>query len=157
MFYINYMYPGKIVPVLIFSLFSFCLFAQEVDRERLVGDIQYLASDELEGRKPLTEGGNKAAQFIRERFSELGLTSQYMDYTQSFALKADRGKGGELGEASNIVGFIPGHESEKLIVITAHYDHLGMTEDGVIFNGADDNASGTAALLAMAEYFSRHK
>src|SRR5690606_30247073 len=41
--------------------------------------------------------------------------------------------------------------------ITAHYDHLGTTEDGLIFNGADDNASGTAALLAIAEYFSRHK
>lgn len=157
MFYFNYMNPQKIVPVLFFSLFSCCLFAQEVDREKLLGDIEYLASDELAGRKPLTEGSEKAAQFIRQRFSNLGLTSQYMNYTQSFALKAERGRGEELGQASNIVGFIPGQESEELIVITAHYDHLGTAEEGLIFNGADDNASGTAGLLALAEYFSHHK
>lgn len=132
------------------------LFAQEVNRKTLLQDIQYLASDELEGRKPLTEGNSKAGKFIRERFEELGLTSQYLDYTQSFNLKADRGKGETLGKASNIVGFIPGQESDKLIVVTAHYDHLGTTEAG-IYNGADDNASGTAALLALAEYFVRHK
>lgn len=46
---------------------------------------------------------------------ELGLSSQYKNYTQSFGLKADRGRGEELGQASNIVGFIPGQESEKLL------------------------------------------
>ena len=147
----------KFLPFVCLLLAPLCLVGQEVDREKLLNDIQYLASDELGGRKPLTEGNLTAAQFIRERFTELGLSSQYKNYTQSFALKGDRGRGAELGKASNIVGFIPGQESEKLIVITAHYDHLGTTEDGLIFNGADDNASGTAALLAIAEYFSRHK
>lgn len=147
----------KILSLLVLLLLPTCLFAQAVDRERLLADIEYLASDELAGRRPLTQGGEKAAQFIRQRFSDLGLTSQYMNYTQNFPIKAARGKGEELGQGSNIVGFIPGQESEKLLVITAHYDHLGTTEDGTIFNGADDNASGTAALLAMAEYFSRHK
>lgn len=157
MFYFNYMNCRKFLSFLFLFLGPLCLVGQEVDREKLLGDIQYLASDELGGRKPLTEGSFKAAQFIRERFTALGLSSQYKNYTQSFVLKGDRGKGEELGKASNIVVFIPGQESEKLIVITAHYDHLGTTEDGLIFNGADDNASGTAALLAIAEYFSRHK
>lgn len=147
----------RILPFLFLLLAPLCLLAQEINRERLLRDLEYLASDELAGRKPLTEGNLKAAEFIRERFMELGLSSQYKNYTQSFGLKADRGRGEELGQASNIVGFIPGQESEKLIVITAHYDHLGTSEAGSIFNGADDNASGTAALLAMAEYFTRHK
>lgn len=157
MSYFNYMNFSKIPAFLFLLLSPLYLLAQEIERESLLRDIQYLASDELAGRKPLTEGNIQAAQFIRERFAELGLSSQYKNYTQSFTLKTDRGRGEMLGQASNIVGFIPGQESEKLIVITAHYDHLGTTEAGLIFNGADDNASGTAALLAMAEYFNRHK
>lgn len=157
MSYFNYMNFRKIPAFLFLLLSPLYLLAQEIERESLLRDIQYLASDELAGRKPLTEGNIQAAQFIRERFAELGLSSQYKNYTQSFTLKTDRGRGEALGQASNIVGFIPGQESEKLIVITAHYDHLGTTEAGLIFNGADDNASGTAALLAMAEYFNRHK
>jgi Zn-dependent M28 family amino/carboxypeptidase len=133
------------------------VLAQEVDQTSLLRDIEYLSSDELAGRKPLTDGNLKAALFIRERFEELGLSSQYKNYTQSFALKADRGAGEKLGNGSNIVGFVPGRESDRIIVITAHYDHLGTNREGMIFNGADDNASGTAALLAMAEHFSRHR
>ncbi len=147
----------KIQAFFLLLLAPLCLLGQEIDREKLLGDLQYLSSDELTGRKPLTEGNYKAAQFVRERFNELGLTSQYMNYTQSFPLKADRGKGETLGQASNIVGFIPGQESDRLIVITAHYDHLGTADSGLIYNGADDNASGTAGLLALAEYFVRHK
>lgn len=141
----------------LFLLTSTCLLvAQGIDRKTLLQDIQYLASDELAGRKPLTEGNLQAAEYIKKRFTQLGLTSQYKNYTQSFELYADRGEGEIVGKGSNIVGFIPGQESEKLIVITAHYDHLGETVEG-IYNGADDNASGTAALMALAAYFSEHK
>lgn len=157
MFYINYMSTRKFLVLFLFVLAPLCLTGQAVDREKLLRDIQHLSSDELAGRKPLTEGNYKAAQFIRDRFEALGLTSQYRDYTQSFSLRADRGRGDILGQGSNIVGFIPGQESEKLIVITAHYDHLGTSDAGLIFNGADDNASGSAGLLALAEYFDRKK
>lgn len=146
------------IQLFLFLLFGpLSLLAQEVDQTSLLRDIEYLSSDELAGRKPLTDGNLKAGLFIRQRFEELGLSSQYKNYTQSFALKADRGAGEKLGNGSNIVGFIPGQESDRVIVITAHYDHLGTNEEGLIFNGADDNASGTAALLAMAEHFSRHR
>ena len=157
MFYINYMITRKFLVLFLFILVPLCLTGQEIDREKLLQDIQYLSSDELEGRKPLTEGNYKAAQFIRERFKALGLTSQYRDYTQSFSLKAERGRGEELGRGSNIVGFVPGQESDKLIVITAHYDHLGTSDAGLIFNGADDNASGTAGLLTLAAHFVHKK
>src|SRR5690554_1923757 len=145
--------------VLLFLLFlsvSCILFAQESDRVSLLRDIEYLASDELEGRQPLTEGSRKAQEYIKTRFANLGLTSQSRDYSQFFDLKERRGEGGVVGKATNIIGFIPGEQSKKLIVITAHYDHLGTKEEE-IFNGADDNASGTAGLLALAEYFSKNK
>lgn len=145
--------------VLLFLLFlsvPCILFAQESDRISLLRDIEYLASDELEGRKPLTEGSRKAQEYIKTRFANLGLTSQFRDYSQFFDLKERRGEGGVVGKATNIIGFIPGEQSKKLIVITAHYDHLGTKEEE-IFNGADDNASGTAGLLALAEYFSKNK
>jgi Zn-dependent M28 family amino/carboxypeptidase len=130
------------------------LFAQEVDKELLLQDLRYLASDELEGRKTLTDGNQKAREYIKRRFESLGLTSQYSDYTQFFPVK-DGKSGNNMGQGANIVGFIPGQESAKIIVITAHYDHLGKVGDE-IFNGADDNASGTAGLLSLAAYFAEN-
>src|SRR5690606_24721996 len=157
MIYINHINVSK-YPLFVCLLLSFFIAsAQEVDRQQLLRDIQYLSSDELGGRKPLTEGNQLAAQFIRDRFKSLGLTSQFKSYTQRFPLMGNRGNGEALGEGTNITAFIPGQDSDRLIVITAHYDHLGTTEAGAIFNGADDNASGTAALLALAEYFTKNK
>lgn len=131
------------------------LQAQNIDKPQLLNDIRFLASEELEGRKSLSEGNLKAREFIRQRFDSLGLTSQYADHTQHFSLNIP-GSGASSGQGANVVGFIPGMESEKVMVITAHYDHLGKAGDG-IFYGADDNASGTAGLLALAAYFSRNR
>jgi Zn-dependent M28 family amino/carboxypeptidase len=135
-----------------FSLAPALSFAQKIDAEELLKDIAYLSSDELEGRKPLSDGSLKSREFIRSRFEALGLTSQYRNFTQYFNFVSRRD--GQLYEnAANIIGFVPGQETEKLIVVMAHYDHLGK-EGHKIFNGADDNASGTAAVLALAKYFS---
>lgn len=141
----------KILVLLLFILLPPLLNAQAIERKKLINDLKYLASDELAGRAPLTEGNLQARQYIRDRFEELGLTSQYDDFTQYFHFKAEK----EIENAANIIGFIPGKTSNKIIVITAHYDHIG-TREGKIYNGADDNASGTAALLALAEYFSKN-
>ncbi|GAB3660053.1 M20/M25/M40 family metallo-hydrolase [Echinicola sediminis] len=141
----------KILVLLLFILLPPLLNAQAIERKKLINDLKYLASDELAGRAPLTEGNLQARQYIRDRFEELGLTSQYDDFTQYFHFKAEK----EIENAANIIGFIPGKASNKIIVITAHYDHIG-TREGKIYNGADDNASGTAALLALAEYFSKN-
>ncbi len=130
---------------------------QPVDHERLLSDIQYLSSDQLEGRKT-GEPGNKLAQdFIEKRFTELRLSSLNNGYRQVFDHTNNR-TGEEFTDAVNLIGFIEGTlNSERFIVVTAHYDHLGISEDGEIFNGADDNASGTAGLLAAAAYFSDQK
>ncbi|UCS94687.1 M28 family peptidase [Echinicola marina] len=142
---------SKILILLLFILSPAFLEAQQLDRKQLIADLKYLSSDELAGRAPLSPGSKKAQSYITERFSSLELSSQFSDYTQYFSF----GEEEKVENAANIVAFIPGEESEKIIVITAHYDHLGVKE-GKIYNGTDDNASGTAALLALATYFS-HK
>ncbi|MCH7401367.1 M28 family peptidase [Belliella kenyensis] len=141
--------------VLVCWSFSFAAQAQQVDHDQLIADIKYLASEELEGRKPLSEGSLKARKYIKERFQSLGLTSQYTDYTQYFDF-TNRRDGRTYQKAANIVGFIPGTETEKIIVIMGHYDHLGQRGEEMIL-GADDNASGTAAMMALAGYFAKNK
>ena len=131
------------------------LFGQKINEEQLLQDIKYLASPELEGRKPLSEGSLKARSYIKDRFTSLGMSSQYPDYTQTFDFRNSR-EGKLYENAANIVGFIPGSITDKLIVVMAHYDHLGR-QGGNLFLGADDNASGTAAVLAIAAYFSENR
>lgn len=131
------------------------LFGQKINKEQLLNDIKYLSSQELEGRKPLSEGSLKARSFIKERFASLGMSSQYQDFTQYFNFQNQR-EGKRYDNAANIVGFIPGSETDNLIVVMAHYDHLGRQGDN-IFLGADDNASGTAAVMAIAAYYSENR
>jgi Zn-dependent M28 family amino/carboxypeptidase len=84
----------------------------------------------------------------------------YPDFIQKFSFEDRRSKK-MVVDASNIVAFIPGKASKKVIVITAHYDHVGIGRPDAagdsIYNGADDNASGTAALLVLADYFSKNR
>jgi len=141
--------------ILMFFLLPQLAIAQKIDGAQLLEDLKYLSSEALEGRKPLTEGSMKARELVKNRFLDLGLKSQYEDYTQYFDF-TNRRDGKVYENAANIVGFIPGSESEKLIVVMAHYDHLGRQGDK-IFYGADDNASGTAAVLAYASYFSENQ
>ncbi|WP_215225621.1 M28 family peptidase [Echinicola shivajiensis] len=142
---------SKILILILFILSPTFLEAQDLDRNQLIADLKYLSSDELAGRAPLSVGSKKTQEFIKKRFSSLGLSSQFSDYTQYFSFGVEN----KVENAANIVAFIPGEESEKIIVITAHYDHLGV-KDGEIYNGTDDNASGTAGLLALAEYFAEN-
>ncbi|EPR66116.1 peptidase M20/M25/M40 family protein [Cyclobacterium qasimii M12-11B] len=115
----------------------------------MLQDVQYLSSDKLAGRATTTEGNELAANYIISRFEELEITSQYPDYIQHFTLS-------EGTEGRNIIGFIPGTSSSQIILLMAHYDHLGK-KDGKIYHGADDNASGTATLLNLAAYFMENK
>ncbi len=144
----------KTLTLLLFVLFPLLVNGQKIDREKLLHDLQYLSSDDMEGRQPFSEGYRKTQQFIKARFDSLDLASQFQDYTQYFSFESSSGE--MVDSTANILGFVAGSESEKLMVITAHYDHVGK-RDGEIYNGADDNASGTAALLALAEYFSQHR
>ncbi len=123
-----------------------------VDRNQLLDDLQYLSSDELEGRKTGTEGSRMAQEYIIERFNTLGLGMFGESYKHLFDHTNQR-TGEEFIDAVNLIAYIEGSDQpERYIVVTAHYDHLGV-QDGEIYNGADDNASGTGGVMAAARYF----
>jgi hypothetical protein len=122
-----------------------------LDGERMFADLEWLAAPEREGRFPGQPGGLAARAWLVERMQEIGLEPAGSDgYLQPFTLTARDGR--YVEDAANVIGRIPGRESGlPSIVITAHYDHLGV-RDGDIYHGADDNASGTAALLEIARF-----
>lgn len=136
-------------------------FAQEINSKKLIEHIEYLSSDALAGRKPLSEGSKMAQQYLLQQLSTLDLVEPlYPDFIQQFSFMNQRDQK-TYHDAANIVAFIPGRISKKVVVVTAHYDHVGIGKADArgdsIFNGADDNASGTAALLVLAEYFSKNR
>lgn len=131
------------------------IIGQVIDKEQLIKDITFLSSPQLEGRATLSEGNRLAQSYIVERFQDLEMTSQFQDFTQYFTMKGGR-RTQDLHNPANIIGFIPGSETDSLVLVMAHYDHLGIKGKDV-YLGADDNASGTAALLAFASHFSDHR
>lgn len=114
--------------------------------DRAVEDLRILSADDMEGRLVGSPGGEKARAYILGRMGEIGL----VPVEQSFVFKR---KDGTEARGVNLIARIEGSTpGGKVMVITAHYDHLGI-HDGQIYNGADDNASGVAGLLAVAEAF----
>lgn len=119
----------------------------ELNTNQLIADLEYLSSDELEGRYVGTVGSAKAQAYLINRYEIIGAEPFQGGFNHSFTFE----RRGEIYEGINIISQIPG-ELDSVILITAHYDHLGI-RDNQIYNGADDNASGTAALLAFMDYF----
>ena len=132
---------------LVFLLFvSSMAIAQSAQQERLKKHVYLLASDSLRGRDAGTVDADKAAQYIVKQFKEIGIEPYYKEgFYQPFE------KHGTT-TYKNIVGVIPGNDpvlKDEYIIIGAHYDHVGVKNDK-IYNGADDNASGTATIIEMA-------
>lgn len=118
-----------------------------IKSEQLLNHFKVLSSDTFQGRKVSTTGNKKAQQYLIDQLSTLSVQGFKGQYKHSFHY----GSSTYPKSGNNIIAFIPGsNEANKYIVLTAHFDHLG-TKGNRIFNGADDNASGTSALLAMAE------
>ena len=119
-----------------------------IDGPRLLNDLQTLAADNMEGRLPGTPGAAKARAFIVQRFKEAGIKPIGTSYERPFTFRVQGNPKDQQGV--NIVGVVRGRRvPDKFLVVTAHFDHLGV-KGGQVFNGADDNASGVAALLAIA-------
>ncbi|MGH8638021.1 MAG: M28 family peptidase [Burkholderiales bacterium] len=128
-----------------------------IDAERQIRDLQALASPELEGRLTGTPGNRRAQALILDRFKQIGLRPIDGSYEQTFSFPQPR-RGGRQGlpDATNLMGVVPGTANpQSFIVVSAHYDHLGV-RNGQTYPGADDNASGVAALLAIAAWFAEH-
>lgn len=118
--------------------------------DRQFAHLQTLSSDSYQGRRAGTAGAEAAADYISTQFSGLGLAPWSAlglgSYSQPFTAAGL--------DSANIIGVLPGsNPNGPFIILAAHYDHLGVDANGAVFNGADDNAAGVAALLETARIF----
>jgi Zn-dependent M28 family amino/carboxypeptidase len=126
------------------------------DSAQLLRDLQVLSADDMEGRQTGTTGGAKARAYVIDRFKAVGLATVGPSYEVPFTFTARRPPIERHGV--NVAGRLDGTRApRRFIVISAHYDHLGVGAGGQVNNGADDNASGTAALFAVAKYFTANR
>ena len=156
----------KKTALLILSIASyFSLFSQaEITENEIKDHIEFLILDKNGGRFPGEKGAKRVVKYIKKEFKTIGLKPLSKSYEQHFKaqLRVDKGIN-EKPEVTtcNVIGFIEGNDLDlknEYIVLGAHYDHLGLggpssksDKRGVVYHGADDNASGTAALLEIAE------
>ncbi|TWO32293.1 M28 family peptidase [Seonamhaeicola sediminis] len=120
--------------------------------EALLRHVETLSSDAFEGRLTGTNGAIKAKKYIINQFYSLKVQPFKKSYEQPFKFI----KGRKEYKGTNVLGYIKGTlEPNKFIILSAHYDHLGIN-NGIIYNGADDNASGIGALFGFAEYFQKY-
>ena len=138
------MKTNRIIITVLLLLVGSITFAQ-TQQERLTRHVYTLAGDSLRGRKAGSEDAAKAAAYIVKQFEEIGIQPYFEEgWYQTFEKVGTTYK--------NVVGILPGNDpvmKDEYIIIGAHYDHLGVRNDE-IYNGADDNASGTATIIEMA-------
>ena len=128
---------------------------ESITSDELKTHLYIVASDEMEGRDTGSEGQKKAGKYLIEQYQKMGVShpKSMSSYYQTIPTEALMGRRGSLPESENILAFIEGSEKpQEIIVVSAHYDHVGMS-NGEIYNGADDDGSGTVALLEMAQAF----
>jgi len=123
----------------------------QVDNTQLLDDLRILSADDMQGRDTGAEGGAKARAYIVNRLEAMGVAPSSMGRLQPWEAQGRSPDGPVYYNGTNILGLIPGTRiPDKYIVVTAHYDHVGV-RDGHIYNGADDNASGVATMLELAK------
>lgn len=135
-------------------------YINSITAEELKTHLTIVASDEMEGRNTGSEGQKKAGQYLIEEHKSNGLsfppgaTDFYQKVPSEFMKK---GFSPKLNDSENIWTFIEGSElPNEIVVVSAHYDHVGVKNEE-IYNGADDDGSGTVALLEIAEAFQQAK
>ncbi len=131
----------------------------ELDAAQLLSHVRVLAADSMLGRQVATRGSERARRYLLGEFRRIGLEPVGTSYEHPFTFRPRRDSTTTL-PGVNLLGKVTGTRyPDRYIVVTAHYDHVGVgkaVNGDSIYNGADDNASGTAALLALAEHFRRH-
>jgi Zn-dependent M28 family amino/carboxypeptidase len=136
----------RVVALAAIGAFGAPLAAQEeaVDRALLMEDLFVLAHDSMQGRLVGSDGGAAARRHLVRRLTAIGLEVEEQRFTAPDGV-----------EGVNLLATLPGTDGARAeLVLTAHYDHVGV-RGGEIYNGADDNASGTAAVLAIARVLRR--
>ena len=158
-----------LLPTILFSQEN-VRFSETITTTDLEKHLNILASDSLEGRETGQKGQKMAADYIMNHFKNIGIPPyKGKTYYQKFRVKNSRhmckcddcdvdflkkvlGKNKHI-KGENVLGFIEGTDlKEEIVIITAHYDHLGKHEEK-IYNGADDDGSGTVAAMEIAEAF----
>ena len=158
-FKINYFHLMKYLPFFLFFLAIIAYlkpsspedFASSITSKELKELLYVYASDYFAGRDTGEEGQKIAVDFLKSYYKIHGIApaKNTEDYFQKMTLKIK----GKNVQTENVVAIIPGSElPEEYIVISAHLDHVGV-HDGEIYNGADDDGSGTVAILEIAEAF----
>tara|TARA_B100001057_G_scaffold197229_1_gene197931 strand:+ start:94 stop:1122 length:1029 start_codon:yes stop_codon:yes gene_type:complete len=160
--------------LLVIPFFSFSQenikYSNTININDLYDHVEILSSDSLEGRETGKPGQKMAAHYIANHFKNIGIPAfKRNTYFQKFKVKSQRHvckcddcdltffkrifKSNQTIRGENVLGYIEGTDlKDELIIITAHYDHLGK-HDSLIFNGADDDASGVAGAMEIAEAF----
>ena len=148
---------------LIFCVFV-CSFlnSQTINQNSVKKHLYTLANDSMQGRKAGSPGIEKAAKYIEQQFFEIGLKPfNNSSFRQTFKHINTRSEKEEELTLFNVIGFLEGTSlKEEIVVISAHYDHLGKKNTGegdLIFNGANDNATGVTAMIMLADYFKKAK
>ncbi len=123
-----------------------------VDSAAAMQALWALAADSMEGRRMGSRGSAAARAFLVQRLTRAGLVPLAPGFEQRFPVSM---RDTSVREGVNVVAMVRGTDTSRVLVVSAHYDHLGVS-GGQVYNGADDNASGTAAALAIAEFYARH-
>jgi Zn-dependent M28 family amino/carboxypeptidase len=167
------MIKNAIALLLIVGIFSNCTsqksitknvttadYSKYISQESLTTNLTIIASDEMEGRDTGSEGQKKAGRYIIDFYKKNGIgfpkgaTSYYQPIPAAY-LNAKYNE--NLKDSENIWAFIEGSEKpEEIVVISAHYDHVGVKNEEV-YNGADDDGSGTVAIMEIAAAFQKAK
>lgn len=125
-----------------------------ITKQYVDGLIKTLSSDDMQGRATYSPGIDKAASFIEAEFKSIGLKplEGATAFRQSFVKDST-----DKRPLFNVVGMIPGKtKASEYVIFSGHYDHLGIVKGDPadsIANGADDDASGTTAMIALAKYY----
>lgn len=135
-------------------------YIETISADELKTHLYIVAGDEMEGRNTGEPGQKKAGKYLISQYEKMGISypkegkGWYQKVPSEFMVRAFSPK---LGDSENIWAFIEGSEKpEEIVVISAHYDHVGM-KNGEVYNGADDDGSGTVALLEIAKAFQQAK
>lgn len=129
-------------------------FAETILEHEISGMLHTYAGDEFQGREAGTEGEKRANEYIRDYYNEIGIAAA--PGTQNYYQNIPEGTYSRVkGDANNVIAYIPGTDlADEVIVISAHLDHLGQS-DQKIYNGADDDGSGTIAIMNIGKAFKK--
>lgn len=129
-------------------------YSKTITKEALKTALYIYASNEYEGRKTGEAGQKKATEFIKNHYISHNILSPIAngDYLQHIPKAYFNGRAN--GDSENVVAYIKGTEKpDEVVIISAHLDHIGISKNGDINNGADDDGSGTVAILEIAKAF----